>query len=325
MTKNIVAVHPETPVKAIAHLLLEHGISAVPVLNENRVPIGMISEGDLMPRDETERQQRRDWWLQLLSEGQGLNADFLKHIQSDIRTAGDIMITPPITITETADVVEAAELMSKNRIKRLPVVRQGQIVGIISRADLVKAVAQPKKPDPVPSLDTASEIEFPPAGAAPAIPHQNASCAPSVSVDNTEISANAFRALVENFEHQQIVRRSEEGRSLLERRHEEARQIIAADLSEEKWAHLLRNAHAAARRGETESLLIRFPCEVCTDHGRAVNAFDPSWPQTLRGLPARIFLRWKEELRPRGFVLHARVTEFIGGMPGDIGLFLAWG
>jgi CBS domain-containing protein len=326
MTKKVVAVHRETPVKAIAHLLLEHGISAVPVLSEDAIPIGMVSEGDLMPRNESERQQRRDWWLQMLAEGQALSADYLKHIESDERTAGDVMITPTITIAETADLVEAAELMSKNRIKRLPVVRACRIVGIISRADLVRAVARPEKPDPVPSLDAAPDIEFPPLPAAPAMMRQNATAASSAAAaGDDEISANALRALVEDFERQQISHRSEQSHDLLERRRQEAMQIIAAELSEDKWAHFLRDARAAARRGETEYLLVRFPCEVCTDHGRAINAPDPSWPETLRGLPARIFLRWKDELRPRGFVLHARVMEFIGGMPGDIGLFLAWG
>jgi hypothetical protein len=56
-----------------------------------------------------------------------------------------------------------------------------------------------------------------------------------------------------------------------------------------------------------------------------VNAPDPSWPATLRGIAAQVFMRWKDELRPHGFGLHARVLEFPDGLPGDIGLFLAWG
>jgi hypothetical protein len=64
---------------------------------------------------------------------------------------------------------------------------------------------------------------------------------------------------------------------------------------------------------------------VCSDHGRAVNAPDPDWPATLRGLPAQLYLRWKEELRPRGFGLTARVVDFPDGLPGDVGLFLSWG
>jgi len=80
-----------------------------------------------------------------------------------------------------------------------------------------------------------------------------------------------------------------------------------------------------AQKGADEHLLLRFPSEICSDHGRAVNAPDPSWPTTLRGLAAQVFMRWKNELRSHGFGLHARVLEFPDGLPGDIGLFLAWG
>ena len=172
MTTKIVAVRPDTPVKSIAPLLFAHGISAVPVVNADGVPIGMISEGDLMPRNESERDQRRDWWLRMLSEGEKLSPDFLQHIEDDKRVARDIMVTPIITIADTADVVEAAELLSEKRIKRLPVLRDGRIVGIVSRADLVRTVARPNKPEPVPSLNASPEIDFPPQPSTPRRPRQ---------------------------------------------------------------------------------------------------------------------------------------------------------
>jgi hypothetical protein len=124
--------------------------------------------------------------------------------------------------------------------------------------------------------------------------------------------------------HQKLAHRSDTHHELIERRRQQARAVIAAKLSKEKWEHLLGDARAAAQRGETEFLLLRFPCEVCTDQGRAVNAPDPSRPETLRGLPAEMFLRWKKELRPLGFALHARVTNFVDGIPGEIELCLAW-
>ena len=71
--------------------------------------------------------------------------------------------------------------------------------------------------------------------------------------------------------------------------------------------------------------MLKFPCKLCTDRGRAVNVPDPSWPATLRGLPAQVFLRWKQELRDRGFRLQARVIDFPDGVPGHVGLFLVWG
>ena len=87
---------------------------------------------------------------------------------------------------------------------------------------------------------------------------------------------------------------------------------------------MLHDARIAAGKGEKEHMLLRFPCELCTDRGRAVNVPEPSWPATLRGIAAQVFLRWKRELRARGFRLTARVINFPNGVPGDIGLFLVW-
>lgn len=324
MTTKIVAVRPDTPANAIAFLLLEHGISAVPVVDEQGAPIGMVSEGDLMPRDESEREARRDWWLKILAEGETLSRDYMEHVEDKTRLARQIMSTPVITVGETAEIVEVAELLSRHRVKRLPVVRDDRMVGIISRADLVRAVAFPAKgAEPEPSLAPVTDLVFPSprpaastAATPPATPHP---------AEPDALSADAFRSMAEQFEHDKVVHREEAHRQELEKRHQEARELSSATLSEAMWQHCLSEARAAARRGEAECLLFRFPCEVCTDHGRAVNVPDPSWPATLRGLPAQIFMRWKEELRPRGFVLHARVVDFPDGIPGHIGLFLAWG
>ena len=70
MTKAVVSVHPDTPVGEIARLLLDNGISAVPVLDNNATPIGIVSEGDLIRRDEAAREARRAWWLEILAEGE---------------------------------------------------------------------------------------------------------------------------------------------------------------------------------------------------------------------------------------------------------------
>jgi CBS-domain-containing membrane protein len=78
MTKDVVAVSPETPAREIARVLLAHGISAAPVVDGNGKPIGMVSEGDLIEGDETSRQARRDWWLMLLAEGEALHPDFTR-------------------------------------------------------------------------------------------------------------------------------------------------------------------------------------------------------------------------------------------------------
>jgi len=96
-------------------------------------------------------------------------------------------------------------------------------------------------------------------------------------------------------------------------------------VSDETWQGLLHRARQAAEAGEKECLLLRFPNELCTDGGRAIDVAEESWPTTLRGEAAELYLRWERELKRRGFRLSAGVLEYPGGMPGDIGLFLAWG
>lgn len=327
MTTNVVTARPDASARSIAFLLAKNGISAVPVVDEHGVPLGMISEGDLMPRDESEREARRDWWLKILSEGEELNPEFLQYLQSGGKSARDIMISPMVTIDESADIIEVADLLSTKRIKRVPVMRDGRMVGIVSRADLIKAVAargQPSKAEP--SLNRDTEILVP-SEKLEALGKNRKAPAPPVRPTPTgnELSADTFHDLVEHYQEQEAARRKEAHGQIEESHLKQARQLLAAKLSEESWQHMLRNARAAAQKGEEEQLLLRFPCELCTDHGRAVNAPDPDWPATLRGIAAEVFMRWKKELQPHGFGLAARVIDFPGGFPGDIGMYLEWG
>ena len=141
MTTNVATVKRETPTRQVAQLLLKRGISAVPVVDDAGVPVGMVSEGDLIGRDERDRKARRDWWLAMLAEGETLNADFLASLRTSERMARDIMVAPVITVDEEADVREIARLLIARRIKRVPVVREGRVIGIVSRADLLRALA----------------------------------------------------------------------------------------------------------------------------------------------------------------------------------------
>jgi len=92
-------------------------------------------------------------------------------------------------------------------------------------------------------------------------------------------------------------------------------ELIEHHVSDENWRVLLRQACESAERGQTEFMLLRFPNNVT----------EPDWPATLRGEGAEIYLSWERNLRARGFHLAARVLDFPGGMPDDIGLFLIWG
>jgi CBS domain-containing protein len=100
MTTEVVSISRETPISKIAELLGKKGISAVPVVDDGRAPIGMVSEGDLIGRDETERETRRDWWLTLLAEGETLHPDFLAGLRSLERAARDTMSAPVVTVGE---------------------------------------------------------------------------------------------------------------------------------------------------------------------------------------------------------------------------------
>lgn len=141
MTTDVVSVGPDTSTRTVAGLLSARGISAVPVLNAAGEPIGMVSEGDLIGRNDSDWRARRDWWLTLLAEGEELNPDFLASLRNPDRAVRNVMSSPVISIGEDAEFPEIAKLLISHNIKRLPVVRDGRVVGIVSRADLVRALA----------------------------------------------------------------------------------------------------------------------------------------------------------------------------------------
>jgi CBS domain-containing protein len=141
MTKDVAFVTGDAQVRDVARLLIKKSISAVPVLDENLRPIGMVSEGDLASAAELHRNARAQWWLAQLAEGEPLNQKFLATILRDGRRVCDIMTSPVISVEDTAEVEEIARLIGKHRIKRVVVVNSGKAVGIVSRADIVRAVA----------------------------------------------------------------------------------------------------------------------------------------------------------------------------------------
>lgn len=139
MTRNVVTAGPEDSVATIAKTLSRHNVSAVPVCDPDGRLLGMISEGDLLRPFGSSHGLKRDWWLGLLAEGTSLAPDFLDYVREDQHPAKGLMTTPVITVEETTPLANAADLMMKHKVKRLPVLRGGKIVGIVSRADLVRA------------------------------------------------------------------------------------------------------------------------------------------------------------------------------------------
>jgi hypothetical protein len=96
------------------------------------------------------------------------------------------------------------------------------------------------------------------------------------------------------------------------------------DFTPEKAHAFMSRLRLAATRGETEMLVARFPSELCTDHGRAINNAEDGWPETLVGAPRSVYEIWKEKLEPLGYHLKAMIVDWPEGFPGNVGMFIAW-
>ncbi len=147
MTKNVKTARMNNSVAEVARILTDNSISALPVCDDHGTVVGMLSEGDLLRPVGQGAAAKRAWWLNLLAEGTDLAPSFLDCIRVENRRAHELMISPAVTTSPRASVPEMADLMVNHRIKRLPVIDGGKLVGIVSRADLVRVLA--KTPDAI--------------------------------------------------------------------------------------------------------------------------------------------------------------------------------
>lgn len=138
MVSPVVTVKPSTPVKEVARTLLQRHISAVPVVDDDGRLVGIVSEGDLLHRAEAGTERRHSWWLAPIAGDHSLAAEYIK---AHGRTAADVMTPLVVTAAPETPLHEIAALLERNAIKRVPIVFEGQVVGIVSRANLVQAVA----------------------------------------------------------------------------------------------------------------------------------------------------------------------------------------
>jgi len=138
MTRNVVSVQPETTILRAAELMLQHRISGLPVVDTDDHVVGIVTEGDFLRRTETGTQRKRPRWLQFLV-GPGRLAE--EYVRSSSRKIEDVMTQAVHTIGEDTHVSDVVELMERHRIKRLPVLRDDKLVGIVSRANLLHALA----------------------------------------------------------------------------------------------------------------------------------------------------------------------------------------
>jgi CBS domain-containing protein len=138
MTSDVITVGEDAWVQEAAKLMAGHGISAVPVVDRERRVVGMVSEGDLLHRAETGTERRRSWWLEIVAATNQLAGEY---VNSHSGSAKDVMTRDVISVTEETAVADIAILLETNRIKRVPVLRDSRLVGIVSRANLVRALA----------------------------------------------------------------------------------------------------------------------------------------------------------------------------------------
>jgi CBS domain-containing protein len=142
MTSPAIVASAETTMSQIAAILATKGISAVPICGPDRTLLGIISEADILRPLRDSARKRREWWLAVPAEDKALPRDFLEYLRSDQRKAADVMVRHVIAVEEDMTIATLAGLMVKHAVKRIPVVRDGRVVGIVSRSDLVVAIAR---------------------------------------------------------------------------------------------------------------------------------------------------------------------------------------
>jgi CBS domain-containing protein len=136
MTERVLSIGPEAPIKDVARILVEHRISGVPVCDVEGRVLGVVSEGDILYKEHDPKEGHRGGPLSWIVEGSPSGAGELK---ATALTAAKAMTAPAITVAPYESVAEAARLMCERGVNRLPVVKDEKLIGIVTRADLVRA------------------------------------------------------------------------------------------------------------------------------------------------------------------------------------------
>jgi CBS domain-containing protein len=152
MTPQVISVEADASVMQAVRLMLQYRISGLPVVSAKGELVGMVTEGDFLRRGELGTQRRRSRWLEFLV-GPGRLAD--EYVHACGRKVEEVMTPDPITITEGTPLDRAVELMERHRVKRLPVVREKRLVGIVSRANIMRALVSLAREARPPATDDA--------------------------------------------------------------------------------------------------------------------------------------------------------------------------
>lgn len=137
MTANVETVTPDTEVTEIARRLIARNVSALPVVDGDNRVVGIVSEGDLMRRSENETERQPSWWIRVFAEPEDRARDYIK---SHGMRADDIMSRNVISVREETPLAEIAETLERHHIKRVTVLRDGKLCGIVSRANLLQGL-----------------------------------------------------------------------------------------------------------------------------------------------------------------------------------------
>lgn len=150
MTRKVISIRPDDTILKAARLMLQNRISGLPVVDAGGNVVGMVTEGDFLRRSEIGTVRRRPKWLEFVV-GPGRIAN--EFTRTSGRLVSEVMTEDPVTVGEDASLATVVELMENNGIKRLPVLRDGEMVGIVSRANLVRALVSMARETETPTGD----------------------------------------------------------------------------------------------------------------------------------------------------------------------------
>jgi CBS domain-containing protein len=143
MVRDVVTVRPDDTVAEAVRRLVEHDVSALPVIDIDDNVVGVISEADLVHREEIGTEKHRSWWLEAMTPASTLAGEFAK---SHGLRVNEVMSTDVVSAAEDTPLGEIATLLERYRIKRVPILRGGKLVGIVSRSNLIQALASSRTP-----------------------------------------------------------------------------------------------------------------------------------------------------------------------------------
>jgi CBS domain-containing protein len=138
MVRDVITVNPDDDIAEVVRLLAAYDVSALPVVDDDAHVVGVISEADLVHREEIGTEKQRPWWLEAVTPASKLAGEFAK---SHGRRVEEIMSTDVVSASEETPLEEIASLLERHRIKRVPILRDGKLVGIVSRSNLIQALA----------------------------------------------------------------------------------------------------------------------------------------------------------------------------------------